>query len=162
MSDATFVATRGRRIASIFLGALLGTLITAFPLALITSEGRIVDSPMDLVYSATLCGAGWLVGIAAFAFPIWLLLERRRKNMGWRTAAACGLALSPTWFVIAMLLLPGLFEDDYDPTFWFGVMGFALALGAVIVAVVGCAVALVMWRYAYRRAVRPDIAETFS
>ena len=162
MSATTYVTTRPRRIASIFLGALLGSLITAFPIALISSEGRIVDSPTDLLFSFALCGVIWLVGIAAFAFPIWLLIERRRKSLGWRNAAVCGLGLSPAWFVLVMLMLAGLFQEDYGLDFWLGPMIFAVAIGAIICSVVGSAVALVMWRFAYRRVAVADIAETFS
>jgi hypothetical protein len=162
MSDTTYITTRGRQIASIFLGALLGTLITAVPLTLVLSEGLVISNATDLLYSSILCGVCWLLGIAGFAFPIWLLIERRRKGMGWRTAAACGLILSPVWFILFTMLLADLTQENYTLAFWSGAMGFALALGAVIAAGVGCAVALVMWRYAYRRMVSPDIAETFG
>ena len=162
MSGATYVTTGRRRIGSIFLGALLGSAITAVPIAFITSEGRIIDSPADILFSFASCAVTWLVGIAAFAFPIWRVIETRRDDMGWRMAAVCGLILTPAWFVIVMVLCQGLFEDGYDPAFWSGAMGFVLALGAIVVAVIGCAVAVVMWRFASRRAVTPKIADTFS
>lgn len=162
MPAKTYVSTRRRRIESLFLGAGLGSLITAIPTAFITSEGRIVDSPTDLLFSFILCVAAWLPGVAAFAFPLWLLIEKRRKNPGWRTAAVCGLVLSPAWFVFVMLALPGLFQEDYQITFWRGDMGYALAVGAIISSVVGCLLGLVMWRFAYRRVAVADIAETFS
>jgi len=73
----------------------------------------------------------------------------------------CGLILTPAWFVIVMLVLPGLFQEDYQVTFWLGAMGYALAAGAIISSVVGCVVALGMWRFAYRRVAVADIAETF-
>ena len=150
----TYVTTGQRRIASLFLGALLGAVVMTLPVvAMIHSREKPADLATDFVYSFILCGLAWLVGVAAFAFPIWRLVEKRGRRMGWRTAMVFGLVLAPVWFVVVMLLLQGLFESGYDPTFWLGAMGFALIIGAVLSAVRGCIVALAMWRFAYRPAI---------
>jgi hypothetical protein len=158
-----YVTTAGRRVASIFLGAGLGAVVMTLPVvSMIHSREKPADLGTDFVYSFIICGLAWLVGVAAFAFPIWRLVEKRGRRMGWRTAVVFGLVLTPVWFVAVMLLFQGLVESGYDPTFWLGAMGIVLVIGAVLSAVLGCVVALAMWRFAYRPSTTPDIAETFS
>jgi hypothetical protein len=168
MSDATYITTRGRRIASIFLGALVGGALMALPLAGVLSQGAAYDYPFSMLAgylagSFALCSLMWLAGIALFGFPLWLLIGRMRASQGWRMALVCGAILPPICLALLLILVEGLDAARLAIEFrWSSVLGREAALGAALVAGMGCVVGLAVWRFAYRRTLGPANDDTFA
>ena len=102
----------------------------------------------------------WLGGMILIGGPAWWLLHRHRRR-GWRTAGLSGMALTFAAGLLLSVPLPHtggtyseadrggrLVEDDQLTAYGWE----RAAEGALLLSFVGGAVALVVWRVAYRKA----------
>lgn len=126
------------------LALALGGVLGGLGVALLALAGGTSDGFALLIVFA-IGTLFWLVVITAFCAPLWLALHRAGYRRAWH-AAALGAVLLPALLTIGQLMeMPA--GGDTMPYRWLR----ALATSALI-ALPAMAVALVMWRVAYRSA----------
>jgi hypothetical protein len=155
------VTTPDRQVLSLFVGAVVAGALLFLPASIPMSEGAVLSPEASFAYAfatgATFAvGFGMIasaafVGIFSLGLPVWLILQRlRRDSLG--AALAAG-ALAPT-VTLALLLLTEVIAPGGDAakSIWLRVFGDVIAwvmFGGV--GAVGTVVALSMWLFAYRR-----------
>lgn len=131
MSNATYATTRGRRIASMVLGALLGGAATAVPSILLVNERGHLS--VAGVFGGVITSiVGWLLGIVVLGLPVWWLVEAK---WGPRRGAAllCGASLPPLWVLLFMKLVQSWGRSPTRDT------SFTIGIVEVVVGIPSCA-----------------------
>ena len=168
MATGGYVTTTRRRLLSLLVGA--GTAgFFAFLGFLLSPDARaslLANPPVALgvIFTWIVFSLFFLVAITPVAI-VWAWTERGRRR-GWKTAAAWGGLLGALCSAAPFAALLNAFLRKYggSPGLSISAVSFppTLILFAVACPVVGCAVALAIWRFAYRRQSAAVVGEIFS
>ena len=125
-------------------GVLTGALIAG----LVALSGQ--HAPIALIMAWLLGSLFGMLGITAVAAPLWLALHLA----GWRgprAAAALGAGLALFIFLGGQLHGFGMLSPLPDATQSLGSQALTAIVTALVLAAIGAAIALMMWRIAYRK-----------